>query len=122
MFQFFGIPFVLVGLYLIIGRFWVDAAQRKRAFYGVTTSRIIFVSGLTAQKVKTLSLFSLSEVSLTLSQNGVGTISFGRGFPLAATWSWWPGMEMFASPSFDQIDDAQMVYRLICDAQENTDF
>ncbi|MGD0898102.1 MAG: hypothetical protein ABR915_09730 [Thermoguttaceae bacterium] len=40
-----GIPFVVVGLYLVLGRFWVDARQRAHTFYGLTDSRIIVVEG-----------------------------------------------------------------------------
>ena len=36
-----GIPFVLVGLYIMFGRFVVDARMRARAAYGLTDRRII---------------------------------------------------------------------------------
>src|SRR5574341_1461370 len=53
-FWLWGIPFVLVGLYFIGGRFFVDGWQRDKTYYGVTNERIIIVSGLLNRKVKTL--------------------------------------------------------------------
>lgn len=119
MFPLFGIPFVLIGLYLIFGRFWADAKQRKKTFYGATSSRILIISGLLERKVKTLPLKALPEISLTLSKNGTGTILFGNDTPFASAWVWWPGMGQFATSSFDQINDAQRVYQIIYDAQKN---
>ena len=60
LFLLWGIPFVLVGLYFIVGRFVVDARQREKTCYGVTNERVIIVSGIFSRKVKTLSLRTLS--------------------------------------------------------------
>ena len=35
-FTLWGIPFVLVGCYLVFGRFYVDAWQREKTSYGLT--------------------------------------------------------------------------------------
>ena len=37
----FGIPFVLIGLYLIIGRFFHDMYIRRNMIYGLTKKQII---------------------------------------------------------------------------------
>src|ERR1051326_4937198 len=64
-FMLWGIPFILVGLYIVFGRFFVDARTRGRTFYGVTSQRIIIVSGLFSQQTKTLQLRTLSDISLS---------------------------------------------------------
>jgi len=55
-FWLWGIPFVLVGLYFIFGRFLVDAQQRAKTYYALTNERVIIISGLFNQNVKSLSL------------------------------------------------------------------
>src|SRR5512145_2674932 len=39
-FKLWGIPFVLVGLYLTVGRFFFDAKKRANTIYGLTSDRI----------------------------------------------------------------------------------
>ena len=60
-FALWGIPFVLVGLYLIFGRFFVDAKSRARTAYGVTDRRIVVVAGLRSRSVRSLPLSAVPD-------------------------------------------------------------
>jgi hypothetical protein len=82
-FRLWGVPFVLLGIYLILGRLIVDAFQRGRTYYGVTTDRILIVSGLFQRNVKTINLRTLGELSVAEDSSGSGTITFGQPNP------WW---------------------------------
>ncbi len=118
-FMLWGIPFVLVGLYITVGRFFVDARRRARSFYGVTDRRVIILSGLFSRTVNTLPLKSLSDISLKEKPDRSGTIYFGRPHPMA---SWvagmqWPGMGQYQSPSFELIQNAKEVHDLVLEAQ-----
>lgn len=119
-FIFWGVPFVLIGIYLIIGRFFVDAKQRARTFYAVTSERVLIVSGLLNQKVTSLSLRNLSELSLSEGNGQLGAVTFGGGSPLSSMFggfSSWPGMEAHLGPRFDQIENARTVYEIVRKAQ-----
>src|SRR5687767_14840962 len=83
-FKLWGIPFVLVGLYMIGGRFVLDAKQREKTFYAVTNQRILIVSGLRSRRIKSLNLRTLSDVSLDQTSNGSGTITFGPPNPFSS--------------------------------------
>lgn len=115
-----GLPFVLFGVYLIAGRFYVEAQQRRKTYYGVSANRVVIISGLFRQTVRSLPLRTLSDISLTESRDGAtGSIRFGNASPFT---SWfgghaWPGMEGFSAPRLDTIEDPKQVYRIIRDAQ-----
>jgi hypothetical protein len=64
-FPLFGIPFVLAGLYIIFGRFIVDAKMRARTEYALTNRRAIIISGLFARKVRSINLQSTPEITLS---------------------------------------------------------
>lgn len=72
-----GVPFVLVGLYLIVGRFFFDAFQRARTVYAVTDQRVLIVTQVFGKRVRSLSLRTLPDVTLAEKSDGSGTITFG---------------------------------------------
>jgi hypothetical protein len=121
-FKLWGIPFVLVGLYIMIGRFFVDARQRGKTYYGVTNERIIIVSGLLSRKIKSLNLRTLTDVSLDEKSDGRGTVTFGSTNPML----WWsggitfPGWGQQSTPSFELIPEAKKVYEIIRNAQRQS--
>jgi len=119
-FVLWGVPFVLVGIYLIVGRFFAESRQRARTFYAVTNERVLIVSGLFSRKIKSLNLRTLSDLSLSEGKSNEGTVSFGGGSPLASMFggfSGWPGMEAHLGPRFDVIENAKTVYEIIRKAQ-----
>ena len=119
-FALFGVPFVLAGVYFVVGRFFVDSLQRSKTHYAVTTDRVLIVSGMLGRKVKSLSLRTLSDVSLSEGRNGDGSISFGSQFPFAGMFggmAGWPGSDQFIGPRFELIPKAKSVYEVIRGAQ-----
>ena len=111
------IPFILIGLYLLIGRFFVDAAQRRRTFYALTNERILIVSGLLSRDIRSLLLRTLDQVDVSSRASGRGTILFGRSLYGSFALPGWPGMKSYLPPMFEMIPDAAEVAKLIRDAQ-----
>lgn len=120
-FMLWGIPFVLMGIYLIAGRFLFDSYQRTRIYYGVTDRRVLILSGIWTREVKAISLQNLNETSLTERSDGSGDITFGSMNPMYTMWrgTAWPGMDKKMVPAFELIDDVRQVYNLIQQAQRN---
>jgi hypothetical protein len=120
-FKLWGIPFVLVGLYFVIGRFVIDAQQRAKTYYGLTNERVIIVSGLVGRRVKSLSLKTLNEVALTEKPDRSGTITFGESNPYRSMFGGmpWPGMGQYVPPSFELIPNAKVVHEMIRAAQRD---
>lgn len=118
-FMLWGIPFILMGLYITVGRFFLDAALRAKTWYAVTNERILIVSGLINQTIRSYPLRSMPEMTLRLRRDQSGTITFGAEAPSRSMYRGfvWPGMDQRLAPAFDLLPDAQSVYDLIRRAQ-----
>lgn len=117
-----GIPFILVGLYIVFGRFIVDAMNRAKTYYAVTNERVIIITGLISREVKSLNLRTLTDVALSERSDGSGTITFGALYPMGR---WvpdgsWPGASRYAPPAFEMVEQAKRVYETIRLAQKST--
>ena len=118
-FGLWGIPFVLVGLYLIAGRFFYDAWARDHTSYGITDQRVLIVSGGFHRSIKSLSLRTLSEVASNERSDGSGTITFG---PSLGLYGWlagsdWPMWGRNTQPAFEMIENVRAVEGTLRDAQ-----
>ena len=118
-FRLFGAPFVIIGLYIVFGRFLVDAYQRRRTAYGVSDRRAVIVTQILQRRTRSLLFGNLGEIELTEGRGGRGTLTCGRdalsgarGFAMRG----WPGAGALA-PSFECIDGAPEVLRIIRTAQ-----
>lgn len=115
-FALWGIPFVLMGLYVTVGRFFLDAARRAKTEYAVTDQRIIIDRGARGT-MTSLELATLGEITVSSSADGSGTIAFGPSNIVTSMYAGtpWPGVKL--PPSFDMIPDARRVYEIIRDAR-----
>ncbi len=120
-FPLFGIPFVLVGLYMIFGRFIYDSKKRSKTFYGLTDQRAIIVSGLFSKGVKSLNLKTMTDVSLAENANGYGTIVFGQENQMMSMFmgGGFPGMGGSNTPKFELIENAKHVYKQLREHQKS---
>src|SRR5215831_7176076 len=56
-FAFWGVPFVLAGLYFTVGRFVVDIWLRRRTRYALTNRRIVIARAGVFGKLRSISLY-----------------------------------------------------------------
>jgi len=118
-FSLWGLPFLLVGFYMIFGRFIVDILQRRKTYYGVTNERIIIISGLLNQKTKSIDLKGLTEITFEERSNGLGTITFGRDeMDDSNAWTRSNRNKTVSAPTFEQILNVKNVYEIIRNAQK----
>lgn len=118
-FALFGVPFVLIGLIMVFGRFIIDAKQRENTVYGLTSNRIIIKSGIYRKTIKSLNIRTLSDVEFEEKADGSGTITIGPKNPMNmmnAGMDWWPGTK--SNPSLKLIPEVRQVYRTIIELQK----
>ena len=109
LFRLWGLPFLVVGLYITVGRFLHNAYERRNTLYLLTTHRAIIVRRGTKRSTRDRNLAMLSGVETDIRPDGTGTIVFepevsrrrGKQQSLAAN-----GLDGF---QFFRIDNARAV-------------
>jgi hypothetical protein len=106
-----GVPFLLAALYLVIGRFLVDAWARRGITYAVTDKRILIHRSTPFAKFTVLTFDQLPSVNLIERSTGRGTIRLGQDQPAWANHGysgWSPAFD--PTPQFIAIEDARRVF------------
>lgn len=76
---FWGVPFVLVGLYFVFGRFVTDAWVRSNTVYGLTGERALLLRRVFGETL--LSSPLEAETRIKRHGDGSGTLEFGASLP-----------------------------------------
>jgi hypothetical protein len=106
-----GAAFLLGGLYLVVGRFLVDAWARRGITYAVTNRRILILRGAPFAKLTALTFDGVPSVNLIERGGGRGTIRFGPEQPVLFNRGysgWSPAFD--PTPQFIAIEDARTVF------------
>lgn len=117
-FPLFGIPFVLMGLYFIFGRFIYKNWRKKRTYYAVTNQRVLIMTRGASTNVQAAFTNTIPSISKSIRTDGIGTLVFGNMAPAAGMYQN-TGMDFFGSsygnvaPAFYDVPNAQRVYELV---------
>jgi hypothetical protein len=78
-FRLFGLPFLVIGLYLIVGRYIYRMWRKRHTYYAVTDQRVLILNTMFGGKLDALPVDRLPEMIKKGGYNGaVGTIMFGQ--------------------------------------------
>ncbi len=116
-----GALFVVIGLYLIVGRFIYDATVRKHTYYAVSSDRVVILSEFPTSSSSSIALSTLMDLSFNSKPDRSGTITFGAYHPMYRTFAGfnWPGARIYRPPSFEFIDDVKSVYDIVQKAKRD---
>jgi hypothetical protein len=118
-FVLWGIPFVAIGLYLVVGRFAYRAWLRRRTLYAVTDRRVLkLVRRRSGDSVDALFLDAIPAVNRELRPDGSGSVVFGSAAAHARSRTLTPfsGSKEDEGPLiFEDIADAAYVAELMTD-------
>lgn len=109
--------FLMVGLYMLFGRFLVDRAARCRTHYYLTTQRAVIEGGLLRTNGRSVNLAAAPEIRFRGRRRGRGTVQFGLTGMFGIMPPSWPGASQFLAPAFHAIEDAERIYNLALKTQ-----
>lgn len=113
-FKLFGLPFLIAGLYITVGRFLLDISLRNRIAYFVTNKRILIEKQSVGSRTKSLDITRLPALEFDERSDGSGTIRFGDSggwFGGNNFGIWQPAFD--PTPQFIRISNVRSVYELI---------
>jgi hypothetical protein len=124
-FALWGIPFVVIGLYFIAGRFFYKAWRKRRTYYALTNKRALILIESRGRMLRACFLSAVPTINKSVRPSGVGTITFGN-----ASWASMydnTGMDFFGTMGalgadstvrFNDVRDADRVYGLAMAARK----
>jgi hypothetical protein len=108
-----GTPFVLIGQYMIWGRFFYTYWVKQRTYYALTERRALVVrDGFAGRSCSSVYLESLAVIDKNTRMDDSGAISFGGLYE--GEGRWWIRYARTPRPiTFDDLSDVESLYPVI---------
>jgi len=116
-FVLWGILFVVIGQYIIWGRFVFDWWRKKRTYYAITDKPLLIVEEVRNRKLTSVRLTENTFLGKSTRRDGKGTLRFGVPESSRNSWAYWGNFETDGRPSFRDIDEVEQVYTMITNSQ-----
>jgi hypothetical protein len=119
-FPLWGVPFVVIGVYMLVGRFFVDAMRRTKTWYGITNRRLIIYKALFTSNVTSYDFETLTNLQLIERKDNSGDIVFGT--PVVndnLANSFGQRRRYAATPGFYLLPSARQIYNQIREVQKS---
>ncbi len=119
LFNLFGLPFLLIGVYIVIGRFFHDQFHRRHTVYALSTKRAWIATRAFGRHLRDMPINKDTQVAYT--QGNLSTLILGtphrargdmRGFGV--------GNSRYGPFTFRALTDGAHVHRLIREIQGRT--
>jgi hypothetical protein len=118
-FWLWGIPFVVIGLYMIFGRLVVARREAGNTMYAITDRRVLIVAGAFRRTFLQLDLRDLPASQLEERAGGLGTITLGPTVGFFRMPPGWPLGGMYPQPpAFAAIPNAAGVFETLQEAKD----
>ena len=118
-FTLWGVPFIAIGLYMVVGRFFYKHYRKKQTVYGITTQRALVAAGarsladapwpnqtVTVRRARDGTHASVILENTGMIARGLGWPSRGRGFPGNTGLEYFPGRRTSPPVAFYDVADA----------------
>jgi hypothetical protein len=125
-FALWGVPFVLIGLYMVLGRFLVRAIASRRTRYVLTDRRVLVIGGLSGTRTMSSYITSLPPPVAAERRDRSGSLAFGAFpgvwdvFSRTNGWRAWAS-EPTGTPVLWHIPEVRRVRDLVADCQAERD-
>ena len=114
LFILWGVPFILIGVYMLIGRFVHDRWYRKYTFYGLTPTTLLVQH---PRKLERFLLSDLQSLDVQEGRNNRGSLSFStRG---AVKSQQYP-MVLAMGNTIDSVENVDELYNIIRNYKKET--
>ena len=120
-FMLWGIPFVLMGQYMIWGRFVFAAWKKGRIVYGITQKRVLIQTTTWSRALNATYIDQIPVIEKAVRADGTGTLRFG--YPPSQTGrrnslASFDSLNTSGVASFVDIEDTELVYATVAELRD----